>query len=225
MGESGVEHASLANLASDWIAKRILDGSIAPGQKIAEIWLAEQMGISRSPVREALRFLARDGLVVIEPRRGARVGQLDHKHAEDLYACRLMIEPAAIRLATESLNDTSRRELDDYFSAMVAMSEAKDGATGYVNRLQDYNRKTFDLCPNRILVDMAETTWRGSLRYWNLLVRGRGDYIAQSLDRNGAVHAAMMSGDADGAERELTALLSASRDELRTLMSRLLERA
>src|SRR5262245_33510027 len=75
-----VHHESLASIAVDWIAQHILDGTIPPGEKITEDWLASQMGISRSPVREALRELSRDGLVIFEPRRGARVGELDRKH-------------------------------------------------------------------------------------------------------------------------------------------------
>lgn len=215
-----VEHSSLSNVASDWIARKILDGSIAPGQKITEIWLAEQMGISRSPVREALRFLSRDGLVVIEPRRGARVGELDRKHAEDLYACRIMVEPAAVRLAVEDLTPAQARQLETVFARMRRRQAGGDAAS-YVGALQEYNLKMLDACPNRILYSLAETTWRGSLRYWNLLVRGRSDYIEQSMARNAAVHAAALAGDAPEAERLSADLLETSRDELRTLLNHL----
>jgi len=215
-----IHHSSLSNVASEWIAQRILEGSIAPGQKITEIWLAEQMGISRSPVREALRFLSRDGLVVIEPRRGARVGQLDRKHAEHLYACRLMVEPPSIRLAVEALDAGGTAQLDSLFTRMRRLREAND-ATGYVSALQDYNIKMLDLCPNRILYGLAESTWRGSLRYWNLLVRGRDDYMGESLMRNAAVHRKALSGDAEGAESMAAALLEKSRDELKVLLMNL----
>jgi len=218
--DQAIQHTSLSNLASDWIAQRILEGSIAPGQKITELWLAEQMGISRSPVREALRFLSRDGLVVLQPRRGARVGQLDRAHAEDLYACRLMVEPPAIRLAVEALDDPRRQQLDRLFGQMRKLRENND-ATGYVSVLQEYNLKMIELCPNKILFSLAETTWRGSLRYWNLLVRGREDYIGQSLIRNESIHTAAMAGNGPAAEQRAAVLLEKSRDELRTLLSNL----
>lgn len=218
--DHALQHSSLSNLATDWIAQRILDGSIAPGQKVTEIWLAEQMGISRSPVREALRFLSRDGLVVLEPRRGARVGQLDRRHAEDLYACRLMVEPPCIRLAVQALDAPHREQLDALFTRMRTLKEVND-ATGYVSALQEYNLKTIELCPNKILFGLAETTWRNSLRYWNLLVRGREDYIGQSLSRNEAIHIAAMAGDAEGAGQKAAELLEKSRDELRTLLTNL----
>lgn len=218
--EGAIQHSTLSDVAADWIARRILAGSIAPGEKLTETGLAEQMGISRSPVREALRFLARDGLVVIEPRRGTRVAQLDRAHAEDLYACRLMVEPPCVRLTVDALDLGQTSRLDTLFDRMRATQETGD-AGGYVSALQAYNLTLLDLCPNRILFALAETTWRGSLRYWNLLVRGREDYLGQSLRRNEAVHEAVLAGDAAGAERTSAALLEGSRDELRSLLSHL----
>lgn len=218
--DQGIHHSSLSNIASDWIAQRILDGSIAPGQKVTEVWLADQMGISRSPVREALRLLSRDGLVVIEPRRGARVGELDAKHAEDLYASRLIVEPRCTRLAVEAMHSTRRRQLETLLSRMEQTQQAND-ASGYVTALQEYSLKLLDGCPNRILFGLAETTWRGSLRYWNLLVRGRSDYIEQSLFSNGAVHEAALQGDAAGAERLVATLLETSRKELKLRLNNL----
>ena len=217
MGDQRVRHSSLASIASDWIAQNILDGSIAPGQKITEDGLASQMGISRSPVREALRELSRDGLVIIEPRRGARVGELDRKHAEDLYVCRLMIEPPCIRHAVEAMEPARADQLEALFSRMRATAEAQD-ATQYVAALKDYNLAMLDSCPNRILFSLAETSWRGSLRYWNLLVRGRGDYVEQSLQANGAVHAAAMKGDAVKAEKVAAKVLQRSGAELSRLL-------
>lgn len=216
-GDQRVRHASLASIASDWIAQNILNGSIAPGQKITEDGLANQMGISRSPVREALRDLSRDGLVIIEPRRGARVGELDRKHAEDLYVCRLMIEPPCIRLAVEAMEPDRAEQLQALYDRMCEMAEAQD-ATQYVAALKDYNLAMLDSCPNRILFGLAETSWRGSLRYWNLLVRGRSDYVEQSLQANGAVHVAAMKGDAARAERVAAKVLQRSAAELSRLL-------
>jgi DNA-binding GntR family transcriptional regulator len=216
-GGPGFRHASLASIASDWIAQNILDGSIAPGEKITEDGLANQLGISRSPIREALRELSRDGLVIIEPRRGARVGELDRKHAEDLYVCRLMIEPPCIRFAVEAMEADRAEQLQALYARMCDMAEADD-ATQYVAALKDYNLALLDGCPNRLLFGLAETSWRGSLRYWNLLVRGRSDYMAQSLQRNGAVHAAAMKGDAARAERVAAKVLQSSGAELRRLL-------
>src|ERR1700739_5108370 len=92
-----LRHDSLARSAADWIAAHIISGDIKPGKKLTETGLAERMGISRSPVREALQSLSRDGLITVEPRRGARVNRLDAQDAADLYTCPLLL--SAPRLA------------------------------------------------------------------------------------------------------------------------------
>ena len=92
-------HASLAELAADWITSHIVAGDIRPGDKLTEVALAEAAGMSRSPIREALRALSRQGLVDIEPRRAATVALLGAADAADLYECRLLIEPRCMALA------------------------------------------------------------------------------------------------------------------------------
>ena len=89
-----LRHDSLARGAADWIAEHIISGEIKPGEKLTETGLAERMGISRSPVREALQALSREGLIILEPRRGAYVSELNARDVRDLYACRLLIEPS-----------------------------------------------------------------------------------------------------------------------------------
>src|ERR1700739_3798053 len=86
---------SLARSAADWIAAHIISGDIKPGEKLTETSLAERMGISRSPVREALQALSRDGLITVEPRRGARVNRLEARDAADPHPSPLLPEPHA----------------------------------------------------------------------------------------------------------------------------------
>jgi DNA-binding GntR family transcriptional regulator len=69
-------HQSLSRTVADWLAQRIISGEIAPGERLTEPRLAELAGVSRSPVREALRILATEGLVDITPRHGAHVARL-----------------------------------------------------------------------------------------------------------------------------------------------------
>ncbi len=214
------QHASLATMAQDWIAAQIIEGRIKPGEKLAEVALAEQMGISRSPVREALRSLSRQGLIVVEPRRGAFVSELDADHADDLYVCRLLVEPACIREAVRGIDDDSLARLEATFDDMRAAAEASD-SEAYVRALTAYNQQLLDACPNRILFGHAESTWRNSLRYWALMVRHSGQYSAQSLRRNGKVHSAVRKRDADKAEQAATELLQWSRQELLSILTKL----
>lgn len=214
------QHPSLAVAAQDWITNEILAGRILPGQKLAEERLAEQMGISRSPVREALRSLAGHGLIVVEPRRGAFVAEIDARQAADLYACRLLIEPECVREAAGALTEDVMRDLADAFARMQQAVSAGESDV-YVTSLEAYNRDLLEACPNRLLFGFAESTWRQSLRYWGLLARHRSTYLNDSLDRNTAINDAVMRRDGDAAGAALTALLEWSRDELAGIIAAL----
>ena len=216
----GLSHESIAISAAAWITNRILEGRIGPGEKVSEAGLAEQMGVSRSPVREALRALSRGGLIIVEPRRGAFVADLDRNNAADLYACRLLLEPRCTGLAVENMDEARVRALTDIFSRMRGAVEQKDAAT-YVLALKDYNWNLLDACPNRQLFGFAESSWQASLRYWDLLVRGSPNYLMKSLKRNRGVQVAVKARNPADAEGAATAVLEFGREELMKLLSRL----
>ena len=215
-----LSHASLATGAADWITNRILEGQIRPGEKVTETSLAEQMGVSRSPVREALRALSREGLIILEPRRGASVAELDSANAADLYMCRLLLEPRCTMLAVQVMDDRRTDRLRAIFDQMRAAAAQRDAAS-YVLALKDYNWTLLDGCPNRLLFGFAESSWRASLRYWDLLVRGSRDYLPQSLRRNQGMQTAILARDPVEAGRVATSVLEFGRDELLKLLSRL----
>ncbi|HEY8302762.1 MAG TPA: GntR family transcriptional regulator [Jatrophihabitans sp.] len=213
-------HSSLAKSAADWITERILNGDIEPGQKLAEVALADQMGVSRSPVREALRDLSREGLITIEPRRGAFVTELDGAEAADLYSCRLLLEPECVRLSVAAMTSERADRIGASFAHMRTAAESHD-ASAYVESLKDFNWDLLDGCPNRVLFGFAERSWKASLRYWDLTVRGSEGYVARSLRRNRAVQSAIVKRDPDRAADAAATVLRAGRDELVRLLSRL----
>jgi DNA-binding GntR family transcriptional regulator len=77
-------------------------GELAPGTPLSELWLVERTGASRTPVREALRRLAADGLVDLVPRQGARVSRVSLQSVRDLFEFRALLEPEATRQASEA---------------------------------------------------------------------------------------------------------------------------
>jgi DNA-binding GntR family transcriptional regulator len=214
------QHPSLATAAQAWITDQILRGRIKPGEKLAEVALAQQMGISRSPVREALRALSAQGLIIVEPRRGAFVAEMDAKQATDLYVCRLLIEPECVREAVDGLSDSDLAKLQEIFGRMRDAAD-KGHAETYVSALTEYNQELLEACPNRILFGHAESTWRSSLRYWGLMVRHSDTYGQESLRRNRNLHRAVCKRDGDGAAEALTTLLEWSRNELLSIVTRL----
>jgi DNA-binding GntR family transcriptional regulator len=215
-----LRHDSLARSAADWIAAHIVSGDIKPGEKLTETSLAERMGISRSPVREALQALSRDGLITVEPRRGARVSRLDALDAADLYACRLLLEPPCTALAAAALTDATAAALENTFQRMAAAVAARDSME-YVDSLKDYNWTVLAACPNRILSDYAQSSWRSALRYWDLLVRGSGNYPAESLARNEKLHAAIRARAAEEAKQAAVDILEHGRDAMLRMLGHL----
>lgn len=102
---------SLANSIKTLLLERIVSGDFTPGERIVESRLARELGISQSPVREALRDLAAIGLVDIESRRGARVRRPTAKELRDVSEVRSEIDALAARLAAERLDDGTIDEL------------------------------------------------------------------------------------------------------------------
>jgi DNA-binding GntR family transcriptional regulator len=106
---------SKAELVHRQLKERIELGELAPGTPLSELALVEQTGASRTPVREALRRLAAEGLVDLAPRQGARVSRVSLQSVRDLFDFRSMLEPAAIRQATQAAaaDPELRRRFED----------------------------------------------------------------------------------------------------------------
>lgn len=113
----GSSHVPLRDLVTDEIRQRILTGLLPPGERLVEDRLAEDLGVSRNPVREAIRVLATEGLVEVAPRRGAAVARPRPAHAEELFDIRMALEGLAARLAARRRDGAAlarlRTVLDD----------------------------------------------------------------------------------------------------------------
>ena len=105
------------------IREAILDGDLEAGERLKEDELARQLDVSRTPVREALRRLAAEGLVVVEPQRGATVRAYDARELDDMYRLRAVLEGYAARRAAERMTKerlASLRESSQRFSKLAA---------------------------------------------------------------------------------------------------------
>src|SRR4051812_15647926 len=105
--------ASKADLVHRRLKEEIELGELAPGAPLLELSLVERTGASRTPVREALRRLAAEGLVDIVPHQGARVSRVSPQSVRDLFAFRALLEPEAMRQAADAVDGDAvlRREL------------------------------------------------------------------------------------------------------------------
>jgi DNA-binding GntR family transcriptional regulator len=118
-------HRTLPTQIADGLALDIIQERYAPGERLNEVHIAAQWGVSRSPLREALRLLEQRGLVVITPQRGARVTALSLQEVEQLFEIRSVLVGLAARRAAANVNVESARRLD----ALLINLEAALGST------------------------------------------------------------------------------------------------
>ena len=104
----------LRELVFESLREAIIQGKLGPGERLMEIQLAEEMGVSRTPVREAIRKLELEGLVVMIPRKGAYVAGLSLKDIADVFEIRRALEGLAAELASERATDEELEQMERY---------------------------------------------------------------------------------------------------------------
>lgn len=119
----GARHRSLRDLIVEQLVAEIVSGVLSPGEHLREAELAERLGTSRNPVREALRDLVASGLIEIAPRRGAQVANIDRDDLISVLEVRALLEAHAVRLAAER---RTSRHLADLDRAVADGSAAAD---------------------------------------------------------------------------------------------------
>jgi DNA-binding GntR family transcriptional regulator len=102
----------------------ILAGDIPPGQATSQIVLARELGVGRTPLREALRMLQHEGLVVSQPNRRVRIAELSVEDAEELYVMRISLEAVAARITVPMLTSEDHAELEGLMAQMDHLAES-----------------------------------------------------------------------------------------------------
>lgn len=101
----------------------ILKGDLKPGERLMELQLASKLGVSRTPIREAIRMLEQEGLAIMIPRKGAEVARMTEKDMEDVLQIRCSLEELAVRLACQNITQMEMQEL------RVAMEQFREKTT------------------------------------------------------------------------------------------------
>ena len=121
--------STLKKSAYEALKAFILSGDLRPGERLGERELTERLGVSRTPLREALNQLERDGLVVSKPRRGYFVLDLDPKAIEDLLDLRCVLDAYAARLAVRRMTDADIEELRGVVRQLEVLERRSDQTT------------------------------------------------------------------------------------------------
>ncbi|GJD65671.1 GntR family transcriptional regulator [Methylobacterium frigidaeris] len=176
------------------IAEAIVTGTLAPGSRLDEQALADQYGVSRTPVREALRQLGTSGLVEVRPRRGAVVAQVTAAQLADLFVAMAEIEATCARLAAQSMSPLERRRLDALHDAMGDLARTDDPAS-YARANTAFHGAIYAGAHNAVLSDFALSLRRRLQPYREAQFRLEGR-LARSHAEHGAVVAAILAGQA-----------------------------
>ncbi len=171
MVSTGLENRvrTLAGVAFESVRSQILRRQLAFGTKLNQASLAEQLGISLVPLREALRKLEAEGLVQIVPHRGVFVCTISRDELEDLYTIRMILEGMATRAAVARLTDDHVAKL----SALVLEMEQETSREDYAKLLlinRAFHLTLYEVSGRRFLCDSITGLWKKSERYRALYV-------------------------------------------------------
>ena len=158
------EYLPLRDVVFQTLRQAIITGEIAPGERLMEIPLSKQLGVSRTPVREAIRMLELEGLVDMVPRRGAEVARITEKDLKDALEVRCALEELAATLACERITPEGRERLK---AACIAFREAI--STKHVPSIVDcdiaFHDAIFAATGNQRLITLAHNLWEQVYRY------------------------------------------------------------
>ena len=154
----------LRDVVFESLRKAIVEGSLKPGQRLMEVQLAEQLGVSRTPVREAIRKLELEGFVIMLPRKGAYVADMSVKDIIDVLEVRSALEGLAANLAAERMDEEEIKELK---KISESLNEAME--TGNLDEILkkdvEFHQCIFEAAGNKKLTQMINSLWEQVYRF------------------------------------------------------------
>lgn len=150
------------------LRERILKGSLKPGERLMEIHLADQLGVSRTPIREAIRMLELEGLVKMVPRKGAQVAKISREDLQDVLEVRKALDTLAVKLACERITENEivkLKEAENEFERILKTGDTTqiaeaDVAFHDVIQLASKNKRLKNMISN-----LAERIYRYRFEY------------------------------------------------------------
>jgi DNA-binding GntR family transcriptional regulator len=193
LGIVGRDHESLGQRVTDELRRSILTNRRRPGDRLIEDRLSEEMGVSRVPIREALRALAAEGLVDVQPRRGASVAEISTEVARDLVEVRATLEGLNARLAARHHEPGIVGELRQVLDEGNRAAQSRN-VEDLVRLNGEFHDKLAQAGRNSILWDIMRT-----LRERTSLVfaANTARRAVQDWDEHSRILAAVIDGDED----------------------------
>lgn len=209
---TGLKRYSLTEQIVEWLSARIITGEYPPNTPLTEVELALTLGCSRSPLREALRVLAQEGLVELVPGKGATVSPLEPRLAAEFYDTRALLESAAARLAVPAITPDQIGRLRSVLANLSSAADRGDVA-GYQDINWLFHTELYGFCPNSTIVELVRTIWRRTLRYGYLL-RSDPARLSSSVARKSRLMVDLEAGDAEAVADHVSTIVLSGKDDV-----------
>jgi DNA-binding GntR family transcriptional regulator len=198
-----VENNRLVDSAAEAIRASILDGRLAPGERLLEVQLAQVLGMSRAPLREALNVLEKDGIIYSIPRRGRFVQTFDMQMIDEVYSLRKVLELFAVARVIDRTRASGYEPLVSRYNLME--KAADEGGTRLLSRLDiGFHREVIALADHSILMRAWNENIDGKLQILLNVTTRTHSRLREALERHLLVLDAIRSGDKVLAEAVLT---------------------
>jgi GntR family transcriptional regulator, carbon starvation induced regulator len=210
MAEHRVSRATLTTQIEDALRLDIIEGVLAPGQRLRSAELTDRYQVSATPLREALQRLAAQNLVEIDPRFGATVAPISRSDLHDTYWLREVLETLALRRSMGLADDAWRARVTETFEAFTRRSSAPPADTTLASALdwsalhRQFHEALFSACDSPWLQRMLGTLYDHSERY-RMLSRRRG--TRDTVQEHARTYEPAIAGDAEAAVAALAAHL------------------
>ena len=199
------------------LEEQILSRKLCAGESITEMKLSKALGVSRTPVREALQRLDREGLIKLVPNKGAVVLGISEQDLIDIYKIRMRLEGLASRIAAENTDEDLCKKLGDNVDLTAFYMEKGD-----IEKVKDLDSSFHDIiycsCKSRMLGKILSELHRyiASYRKLSRAVDGR---IEKSLAEHREIYEAIKEGNADGADALMSAHVERALTNLLTIVN------
>lgn len=183
------------------LRERIFAHELTPGDWIDEQKLAEQYGISRTPLREALKVLASEGLVELKPRRGCYVTEVSSQDIDEIFPLMALLEGRCACIAVQQATPADIRKLKAIHEKLE-LAAKEDRINAFFEANQEFHRSIQEMTNNRWLLSVIQDLRKvlKLSRLHSLSLEGR---LQQSLDEHRVIMAAFEAGDAEKAEKSM----------------------
>ena len=212
MSASRIAPLALYQEVAERLRERIFSHELQPGTWVDEQALAEQYGISRTPLREALKVLASEGLVTLKPRRGCYVTEISDRDLDEIFTVMAMLEGECARVLAARATEADLARLQAIHADLESAAQASD-IDRFFEANQAFHLAIQQIADNRWLLHVIEDLRKviKLSRHHSLYSEGR---LEQALAEHRTILDAMLARDADAAERSMRGHIRSGREAL-----------